>query len=271
MGARGFGLAAAVSPDVIRRAATACEALGYRTFWVNDTPDGDGLAALSAAAAVTSRIALGVGVLPLTRWTPERIVERVCELDLPLDRLRLGIGSGTGPGALERVRSGALALRAALTCELVVAALGPRMCRLAGEVADAVLFNWLTPDHVERATQWVAAGAQRAGRPLPRRYAYVRVAVGSAALPRLQEEAARYERFPGYREHFARMDVSALATAVAVERAEMVAAALAPWETVLDETVVRAITPGDRLDEVLALVEAAAPGRQLGSGGQLTS
>jgi hypothetical protein len=40
---------------------------------------------------------------------------------------------------------------------------------------------------------------------------------------------------------------------------------------VLDETVVRAITAGDRLDEVLALVEAAAPGPQLGSGGQLTS
>jgi uncharacterized protein (DUF2336 family) len=67
------------------------------------------------------------------------------------------------------------------------------------------------------------------------------------------------------------MGVPALATAVAVERAEELAAALAPWETVLDETVVRAITAGDRLDEVLALVEAAAPGRQLGSGGQLTS
>jgi len=73
MTARGFGLAAAVSHEVIRAAASACEALGYRTFWVNDTPDGDGLAALAAAASVTSRIALGVGVLPLSRWTPERI------------------------------------------------------------------------------------------------------------------------------------------------------------------------------------------------------
>ncbi|MCX7623546.1 MAG: LLM class flavin-dependent oxidoreductase [Thermomicrobium sp.] len=268
MGARGFGLAAAVPHEVIRAAASACEALGYRTFWVNDTPDGDGLAALAAAAAVTSRIALGVGVLPLTRWEPERIVERVRQLGLPLERLRLGIGSGAGPGALERVHRGATALRAALPCELVIAALGPRMCRLAGELGDAVLFNWLMPEHVDRSTAWLAEGARVAGRPLPKRYAYVRVALGKAAFPRLEEEAARYERFPGYREHFGRMGVAARATAVAVEVAEALPAALAPWEDRLDETIVRAVTAGDRPDEVRALVEAAAPEGQFGSGGQ---
>ncbi len=268
MGARGFGLAAAVSPEVIRAAAAACEAYGYRTFWVNDTPDGDGLAALAAAAAVTSRIALGVGVLPLTRWAPERIVERVRELGLPLERLRLGLGSGAGSGALERVRNGVAVVRAALPCEVVVAALGPRMCRLAGEVADAVLFNWLTPEYVERSTEWLRAGAAAAGRSVPQRYAYVRVALGEVAFARLEEEAARYERFPGYREHFRRMGVPARATAVAVEQAEDIAPALAPWEARLDETVVRAVTAHDRVDEVLALAEAAAPQRQLGSGGQ---
>ncbi len=270
MVARGFGLAATVSHEVIRAAAAACEALGYRTFWVNDTPDGDGMAALAAAASVTQRIALGVGVLPLTRWTPERIAERVRELQLPLDRLRLGIGAGAGPGALLRVRTGALTLRAAFPGELVIAALGPRMCRLAGELADAVLFNWLTPAHVEQATHWLAEGATAAGRALPRRYAYVRVSLGREAFPRLEEEAARYERFPGYREHFARMGVRALATALAVEHAEELATALKPWETRLDETVVRAVTARDRLDEVLALVKAAAP-IQLGSGGHTGS
>lgn len=270
MSARGFGLAAAVSHEVIRAAAAACEALGYRTFWVNDTPDGDGLAALATAASVTQRIALGVGVLPLTRWTPERIAQRVQELELPLDRLRLGIGSGAGPGALARVRAGALALRAAIPCELVIAALGPRMCRLAGELADAVLFNWLTPAHVEQSTHWLAEGATVTGRALPRRYAYVRVALGRDALSRLEEEAGRYERFPGYREHFARMGVRAIATAITVEYVEELTTALQPWETQLDETVVRAITAHDYLDEILTLAEAAAPA-QLGSGGQAGS
>jgi len=66
------------------------------------------------------------------------------------------------------------------------------------------------------------------------------------------------------------MGVRALATAIAVEYAEELATALKPWETQLDETVVRAVTAHDRLDEVLALVEAAAPA-QLGSGGQAGS
>lgn len=269
MPARGFGLAAAVPGEVIRAAARRAEELGYRTFWVNDTPDGDGLRALAEAATVTTSIALGVGVLPLTRWTPERIAARVKELGLPPGRLRLGIGSGTGTGALERVRAGAQALRALLPgYELVIAALGPRMCRLAGAVADAVLFNWLTPEHVERSTNWLAEGAREAGRPLPGRYAYVRVALGRETFARLVEEAARYERFPGYREHFARMGVSALATAVTVERGEDLAPRLAPWEALLDETVIRAVTAHDRVDDVLQLVEAGAPGTQLGSGGQ---
>ena len=36
------------------------------------------------------------------------------------------------------------------------------MCHLAGEVADGVLLNWLTPEHVVRSAEWVRAGAQAA-------------------------------------------------------------------------------------------------------------
>ncbi len=58
---------------------------------------------------------------------------------VPLDRLYLGVGSGSGPGAMERVAQGIRALQSELDCCLVVAALGPRMCRLAGAEADGVL------------------------------------------------------------------------------------------------------------------------------------
>ncbi|MBX6341078.1 MAG: LLM class flavin-dependent oxidoreductase, partial [Thermomicrobiaceae bacterium] len=177
---RGFGVAAAIAPEVIRSAAQVAESLGYASFWANDTPEGDGLAALSEAAADTVVIRLGVGVIALSRRSPESIlariqqsretedkeaqagevigagpdVERVPSLDLPLDRLILGIGSGAGgPGAVERVRAGIRALKGAVDCEVVVAALGPRMCRLAGEEADGVLFNWLTPEYARRATE----------------------------------------------------------------------------------------------------------------------
>lgn len=259
-GARGFGLAATTPAMVIRAAAAAAEQHGYRTFWVNDTPDGDGLAALAEAASVTRQIGLGVGVIPLSRRSPESIVEQIRRLGLPLDRLRLGIGSGAGPGALRRVRQGARALRDALPVELVVAALGPKMCRLAGEVADAVLLNWLTPEHARVSAGWVQEGAEQAGRPRPKLYAYVRVAIGPPAIRRLEQEAERYERIPGYADHFARMGARARQTAIAVDRPEELPAALRVWDDVLDELVVRAIAATDEVEPVLELVRAAAPG-----------
>lgn len=259
-GARGFGLAATTPAAVIRAAAAAAEEHGYRTFWVNDTPDGDGLAALAEAATVTEQISLGVGVIPLSRRTPESIVEQVRRLGLPLERLRLGVGSGSGTGALRRVRQGVRALREALPVELVVAALGPKMCRLAGAEADAVLLNWLTPEHARVSAGWVQEGADQAGRQRPKLYAYVRVAIGAAAIQRLEQEAGRYERIPGYADHFARMGVGARQTAIAVERPEELPAALQAWDGVLDELVVRAITAADSEEQVLELVRAAAPG-----------
>ena len=154
---RGFGIASASSPDVIQASAMAAESLGYATFWVNDTSSGDGLTALARTAAVTNHIQLGVGVIPLSRRTPASIIDQVrsltapqegsTELHLPLDRLRLGVGSGSGPGGLERVRAGIRALKDALDIDIIIAALGPKMCRLAGEEADGVLLNWLTPEY----------------------------------------------------------------------------------------------------------------------------
>ena len=93
-GWRGFGVAGALPHDVIRTLAAAAEAAGYHTFWVNDTPHGDGLASLRAAAEVTSEILLGVGVIPLDRQPADVIARRVDELGLPQQRLIVGIGSG---------------------------------------------------------------------------------------------------------------------------------------------------------------------------------
>jgi len=45
-----------------------------------------------------------------------------------------------------------------------LAALGPQMLRLAGEVADGALLNWATPEHIAVSRTQVEAGAARAGR-----------------------------------------------------------------------------------------------------------
>lgn len=257
--AHGFALHAGTAPAVIRAAAREAEALGYGSFWLNHPGPTDGLAALGVAARETARIPLGVGVVPLHTRGPDSIAAGVTAAALPLDRLWLGVGS-PNPGALARVRDGVADLRARLATRVVVAALGPRMCRLAGEVADGVLFNWLTPEHAARSAAWVRDGAAAAGRPAPRLLAYVRVALGAPAHARLDEEAARYTAIPAYAANLARMGVPALATAIAARGPEDVAAGLAPWRGVLDEVVLRAVTATDGPEETLALLRAARPG-----------
>ncbi|HEV8441073.1 MAG TPA: LLM class flavin-dependent oxidoreductase [Methylomirabilota bacterium] len=252
----GFALFAGTAPEVIRASAREAEALGYTSFWVNHPGSTDGLAALAVAARETRRIELGIGVIPLHTRAPDSIVDGARANALPADRLLLGVGS-PNPGALQRVRAGVAELRSRLSARLVVAALGPQMCRLAGEVADGVLFNWLTPDYARRAAEWVRAGATAAGRQPPRLCAYVRV--GLAAADRLQEEAARYAKIPAYADHFARMGVKPLETAIAAPSPDAVPPALRQWQGVVDEIVIRAITASDTVEENLALVRAAKP------------
>lgn len=255
---RGFAVFAGIAPEIIRASAREAEALGYSSFWVNHPGTTDGLAALAVAASETRRIELGVGVIPLHTRGPQSIVEGVRANALPLDRLLLGVGS-PNPGALRRVRDGIAELRARLATRLVVAALGPQMCRLAGELADAVLFNWLTPEHARRSAEWVRAGAAAAGRQPPKLFAYVRLALGPSAGDRLAAEGARYAGIPAYADHFARMGVKPVETAIAAPRPEAIAPALAAWPGVVDEVVLRAITGQDTVEETLALVRAARP------------
>jgi alkanesulfonate monooxygenase SsuD/methylene tetrahydromethanopterin reductase-like flavin-dependent oxidoreductase (luciferase family) len=253
---RGFALFAGTAPGVIQATAREAEALGYHSFWVNHPGATDGLAALALAARETQRIDLGVGVIPLHTRGPQSIAEGVRSQALPLDRLLLGVGS-PNPASLKRVREGVAALRGQLRTRLVVAALGPQMCRLAGEVADGVLFNWLTPEYARRAAEWVRAGATAAGRPAPTLYAYVRVALGSAAHERLNEEGGRYAGIPAYAAHFERMGIKPVETAIAAQDARGVATALRAWEGAIDHVVLRAITAKDTVEENLALVRAA--------------
>jgi alkanesulfonate monooxygenase SsuD/methylene tetrahydromethanopterin reductase-like flavin-dependent oxidoreductase (luciferase family) len=255
---QGFALFAGIPADVIKAAAREAEAVSYSSFWVNHPGPVDGLAALAAAAKETRRVALGIGVIPLNTRGPQSIIEGVRANALPLDRLLLGVGS-PNPGALGRVRSGVAELRGALTAKIVVAALGPKMCELAGEVADVVLFNFVTPEHARASAELVRAGARKAGRPVPTLYSYVRVALGAASRPRLQDEADRYGKIPAYADNFARMGVKPIDTTIMAETPDALRAAIARWNGVVDELVLRAITPTDSVEETLALVRAAKP------------
>jgi alkanesulfonate monooxygenase SsuD/methylene tetrahydromethanopterin reductase-like flavin-dependent oxidoreductase (luciferase family) len=254
----GFALYAGVVPEIVNAVAREAEGLGYASFWVNHPGSFDGLGALAHAARDTRRIELGIGVIPLHTREPASIADGVRAHALPLDRLLLGVGS-PNPEALKRVRGGVAELRARLSTRVIVAALGPKMCRLAGEVADGVLLNWLTPDHARVSGDEVRAGAKAAGRPVPKIYAYVRLAIGDAGRAKLAEEGDRYAGIPAYAANFARMGVKPVETAIAVSSPDAVAAALAPWRGVVDEVVLRAIVGRETTEENLVLLRAAKP------------
>lgn len=256
---RGFGIASTLPPAVIGELARAAESAGYQTFWTNDTPDGDGLDALRVAADATGSIGLGVGLLPLDRVPPVTIVQRVAHLVLPVQRLTIGIGAGAAPGGLRRVRHAVPVVSEGTSATVVVGALGPRMCQLAGEVADGVLLDWPAPASVVVAREHVTEGARSSGRVVPRVVGYVFSAVGAVAVERLRREAAYYASVPAYAAHFHRVGIEAMDAVVHADAPADLRRQLAAYDAVLDEVVVRAVVREPGVAGYRRLLEAAAP------------
>ena len=261
MHGRGIALYAGTVLEVVAGTAQAAEALGYSSFWLNHPGSVDGIARLGAAAEATEAVDLGVGVVPLQHRDAASVSEGVRAAGLPAERLLLGVGT-SGKGAFALAREGVGSLRDELGCRIVMAALAERTCRLAGEIADGVLFNWLTPEHARRSAGWVAEGAAAVGRPRPRTYAYVRVALGPGASMLLEDEGARYRGVPVYASHFERMGVAPAETGIATNEPAEVGRALEAWDGAVDEVVLRFLPSSDSLESHLELVRAGAPGRR---------
>jgi hypothetical protein len=87
----------------------------------------------------------------------------------------------------------------------------------------------------------------------------VRLSIGAAAMPAMQEEANRYGSIPAYAANFERMGVKPIETTIAVARPEDVRKAIAKWDGAVDQLIFRAIVAADTVDENLALVRAARP------------
>ena len=257
----GVGVPAGDGPGILEPLAAEVARLGYESFWCNDSarPEGDGLADLAVVHRVAPSLVLGVGVVPLDRRPPARIADDVTRLGLPVAQLRLGIGSGAEAAhPLALVRAGVGELRAGLPgARVFVAALGPRMCELAGEVADGVLLNWALPARLDWARERIRAGATAAGRDLDaiEVWAYVRSAVGPDARARLAVEAARYARSPAYGRQFSAMDAPLEAVGVA---GPDLGRQLEAYRVRLDGVVVRALPATPTLDDLLAIAVAAA-------------
>jgi alkanesulfonate monooxygenase SsuD/methylene tetrahydromethanopterin reductase-like flavin-dependent oxidoreductase (luciferase family) len=259
MSARGFGVAAGLDPAVATPLAGRCEGLGYSSVWANDHPAAVGLETLVAFAEGSQALELGVAVMAVDRHEPAEINAKVTDLGLDRERLWIGVGAGFSERPLTTMRNALPALREAIPgVRLVLAAMGPKMCALAGGGFDGAFFNWMTPEFAARARDHVHAGARDAGRKPPPVLGYVRTAVGPDAAERLAKEESFYrDLHDGYRNHFARLGEPQGTVGVAEPDREGVQAELSRYDA-LDVVVVRGLASAT-LEGMAALAEAAAP------------
>lgn len=239
-----IGLAGSTDASIVRSLAPRIERLGFSALWLNDVPGGDSLAGLHVAAEASDALRLATGVIPLDR----RPADSLDLTGLPAERTSLGIGSGRAAHPLGLIEHGIAKLRESSDVSIVVGALGPRMRRLAAEQADGVLLNWLTPTAAADASRELRATA-RARRV--RSVLYVRTITDPDAQPALEREAERYEGVTSYAANFERLGMRALDATLAD------GGRLSEFD-VVDEVVLRAITPTGSLAELEAFIDRAA-------------
>jgi alkanesulfonate monooxygenase SsuD/methylene tetrahydromethanopterin reductase-like flavin-dependent oxidoreductase (luciferase family) len=256
---RAFGVAAGLKGEVARPLAARCAELGYDSMWSNDHPGAKGLGTLAEFAAAAPEVELGVAVIALDRTPPAQIAADVEEFGIDPARLWLGVGAGFTGKPLTAMREALPELRAALPgVKLVLAAMGPKMCALAGSAYDGVFFNWMTPDYAAGAREKVEAGAAEAGRETPPVFGYVRTAVGPDAAERLAKEESFYrDLHKGYRDHFDRLAEPEGTVGVAAPNAAAAQDSLAAYRA-LDTVVVRGLASA-KVEPMTALAQAAAP------------
>lgn len=233
-----------LTPQQLIDLARLAESRGYESIWVPEGSGKEAFSQLTAYALSTQRVQLGTGIATIYSRTPSLLAMTAATLDqVSSKRAMLGLGIGHKAGVeqghgvvfdkpFRRMREYVAIIRAILrgenipettvcpvkrfrleftperaTLPIYIAALGPRMCQLAGEVADGVLMNWATTDYVREAIANVRLGAARAGRkPEDIEIAcYIRAAAGpdaKAVRQALARETVRYISLDFYRQMF---------------------------------------------------------------------
>jgi F420-dependent oxidoreductase-like protein len=184
--------------------ARVAEEIGCDSVWTSQLPfERDSALVLAAYAQATRRVGVGSFVFPIYTRHPTAMAQMAATLDeVSGGRFRLGVGV-SHKGTVEtlwglRLERPAEAMREYLTIvralladgavqfagarftarasyapprradlPIVIAALGPRMLELAGELADGVALWMCSPAYIEsQVVPRVRAGRERAGRTL---------------------------------------------------------------------------------------------------------
>ncbi|MBW3588762.1 MAG: LLM class flavin-dependent oxidoreductase [Actinobacteria bacterium] len=179
------------------------ESLGYDSVWVTQVGGREATVTASAYATETSRIKIGTGVLPLYPRTPVVMAQTAATIDEISDgRFILGVGTSHRitienwhdmelKRPLRAVREYVEAVRAILKGEMYsgeiyktafqfmryepvrrdlpiyISCLSPRMCTLAGEVADGAVLWMCAPAYIEKViVPAIHKGREKAGKSM---------------------------------------------------------------------------------------------------------
>ena len=251
-----------LSPQDYQELSSQAEKNGFEAVWVPEGGGRDSLTSLATIAMKTDAVKLGTGILPIFARTPTNTAMGAAGMAAVSDgRFLLGLGVGHAPTVesrdgipfnqpMTRMRETIQIIKALLSGEEVnftgkqfkitgasmgaatpktkvpiyIAALGPQMLEMVGELADGVLMNWTAVDYLGEAIGHIKRGSEKAGRD-PNEIdiaGYVRVAVGdnlTESRDSLRRQVARYASNPFYRNFFAQTgfdkEMSAAAAALA--------------------------------------------------------
>jgi F420-dependent oxidoreductase-like protein len=200
--------------DEIGAAAKAAEDNGIDRVWFSQRLGWDALTLIAGVAPYTSTIGYAVGVVPVYPRHPLALAAQALSVQaLTGNRLTLGVGAShphmvegmlgipmDRPAAYVReyvealgpllageptdyvgerlTARGQLAIAGVEAPELILAALGPRMLKTAGELTAGTTTSWAGPEVIEGFIRpRIDAAATAAGRPRPQVIAGVCVAV----------------------------------------------------------------------------------------------
>ena len=256
------------------------EELGYEAIFAPEIGGWEAFTLLTGMATQTERISLVSGVIPLSARAPEHLAMGTSSLqELSGGRFTLGVGSRE---SIARTRTTLRSLRDLISTgrehdgedghrtdwsadprptPIYLAALGPRMTSLAGEIADGVILNWCTPERVAEARAAIPA---RADFTIA---VYVRAclsAVDDQALEALRIAASRYATMEPYRRQFESMGLDPSDTQAIVAGVCVAGDARRRLEDYRDAgadlVVVYPVAAGEAVSSLTGTMMAAAPG-----------
>ena len=192
-----FGSLGVLGPAAIVDIAQSAQAQGYSSIWTVEATGTDAFSMLGAVAHAAPGLDLATGIIPVQLRAPTVVAMTAATLQSLSDDRDVLVGLGvSAPGILRQhgeaptdrpiamMREYVALLRECLSGEpvtfegdfwqvrrfrlgvrlgerrpkVVLAALNPQMLRLAGEVADGVLLNYLPASHVPATVSEVRAG-----------------------------------------------------------------------------------------------------------------